>query len=163
VAIPGATGPDYAFEADFADNGASYTVIVSNVAGSVTSPAAVVTVNPLAPTVTLQPQAQAALTGTPVSFTTSAKGTPPIHYQWQRSVDQGATWTDIPGATATTYTFTATFADFNTRYRAAVTNPASTVHTLAAELQVGAELKLLSGALGGTGYFDGQGAVVRFG
>jgi hypothetical protein len=44
-------------------------------------------------------------------------------YQWQISTDGGATWTDIPGATATTYTPPAGFAGKQVRVLVTGTNP----------------------------------------
>jgi sugar lactone lactonase YvrE len=163
MAIGGANAPTYTFAAAFGDSGAAYSVVVGNVAGSATSSDAVLTVNPLAPSIMQQPQPATVAPGATASFSAAATGTPPIAWQWQRSADQGATWANIAGATTPTLVFTASFSDFDTRYRAAVTNAAATVHTLAATLQVRADLKLLAGALGGGGYLDGSGAEVRIG
>jgi hypothetical protein len=69
----------------------------------------------------------------PATFAVVATGVPAPTYQWQASADGGATWGDLPGATAPTYTTgpTAT-AQSGTLYRARVRNetrtpPAGTV------------------------------------
>jgi hypothetical protein len=68
---------------------------------------------------------------------TPAAGTPTPTAQWQISTNGGATYTDIPGATSTSYTLAyATRSDGNNRYRAVFTNTAGTVTTAAATLTV---------------------------
>ncbi|MBI4663788.1 MAG: immunoglobulin domain-containing protein [Verrucomicrobia bacterium] len=64
-----------------ASDAGNYSVRVSNVAGTVTSQAARLTVNPL-PVLTGQPQSQAVNAGATVSFRVTATGTPPLRYQW---------------------------------------------------------------------------------
>ncbi len=84
-----------------ADNGARFTVVVSNAYGSVTSVAAVLNVNtvPQPPLILGQPQARSIAVGASASFEVQAQsqgGT--LNYQWRRN---GAA---IAGATATRYT-----------------------------------------------------------
>ncbi len=53
---------------------------------------------------------------------------PPATYQWQTSADGGVTWTNIAGATASTYGITAATASMNgTLYRVIVTNVTGSV------------------------------------
>jgi pectate lyase len=73
----------------------SYSVVVSNAAGSANSVGAVLTVI-TPPTITTQPAAQSAPLGSNVSFTVAASGTSPFNYQWQKN---GA---DIAGANSDT-------------------------------------------------------------
>jgi len=73
----------------------TYTVVVSNAAGSATSSGAVLTVI-TPPTITTQPAAQSAPLGSNVSFTVAASGTSPFNYRWQKN---GA---DINGANSDT-------------------------------------------------------------
>ncbi|HHF7376097.1 TPA: IPT/TIG domain-containing protein [Legionella bozemanae] len=70
--------------------------------------------------------------------TTASGGTLPYTYQWQVSTDSGSTWTDISGATATSYTTpTLVAGDNGNQYRMVVTDAASdTVITTAATLTV---------------------------
>lgn len=69
-----------------ASDAGSYTVVVSNSAGSVTSNAAALTVNPavVAPAITTQPVAQVVTAGQPASFSVVASGTAPLSYQWKK-------------------------------------------------------------------------------
>lgn len=106
IDIPGATASTYTLAAaTLSDNGATFSVTVSNSAGSVTSTAATLTVNPrLVPaSITASPQSVTVAELQTVTLTVAASGTAPFTYQWQRSPD-GATWTDIAGATAASYT-----------------------------------------------------------
>jgi uncharacterized protein YfaP (DUF2135 family) len=68
--------------AQAADAG-SYTVVVSNSAGSVTSSAATLTLN-VAPAITAQPQNQSVVLGATATFSVTATGTAPLHYQWKK-------------------------------------------------------------------------------
>ena len=107
--IPGATATTYTPPAGNNGNQARVLVTATNPDGSsqATSPAsAVILPNPPLDTAT------PTLTGTaqdgqPLGLTAGTwSGPGPIaySYQWQISSDGGATWTDIAGATATTYT-----------------------------------------------------------
>lgn len=93
----------------------TYTVTVSNAAGSVTSNGALLTVLPAAtpPQIITHPQSQTAMTGTSVTFTTSVSGTPPFSYQWKRDNQTVAiqstpnlTLTSVSSANAGAYTVT---------------------------------------------------------
>ena len=104
-AISGATSSTYTTAATtVADNGASFTVQVSNGAGNVTSSTATLTVNPppVAPTITAQPQNQTVTAGQTASFSVTASGTAPLTYQWKKNGNA------ISGATSNTYTTPAT-------------------------------------------------------
>ena len=59
----------------------SYTVVVTNVAGSVTSAVATLTVN-VPPSIDTEPQSQSVNEGASVSFFVIATGTAPLSYQW---------------------------------------------------------------------------------
>lgn len=90
-----------------------------------------------APAVTAQPTAVATTAGSSYSFTAAASGSPAPTVQWQRSNDAGATWTDVPGATAATLTATATAGDTGALFRAVFTNATGTATTSGAALTVG--------------------------
>jgi sugar lactone lactonase YvrE len=64
---------------------ASYAVVVTNVAGSVTSSPAVLTVFDLPITITAQPTNQAVWAGGNGTFTVEVSGVGPFTYQWQRN------------------------------------------------------------------------------
>jgi hypothetical protein len=72
-----------------------------------------------------------------VSFIAAASGVPTPTVQWQRSTDGGASFTNIAGATSTTYTFTAAAGDNGNQYRAVFTNVAGSATSTAATLNVG--------------------------
>jgi hypothetical protein len=136
VNIAGATAASYTTPATTtSDNGASFAVVVSNTAGTVTSAAATLTVNAaaVAPTITTQPASQTVTAGQTASFTVVATGTAPLSYQWQRS------GVNIAGATAASYTTPATTtSDNGATFRVVVSNTAGTVTSGAAALTVNA-------------------------
>ncbi len=92
-----------------------YAVTVSNVAGTVTSNSALLTVNPtvLPPQILTQPVSQSVLEGSTVTFLTVVSGTPPFTYQWKRNnqviASQAAPsliLTNVSSAQAGSYTVT---------------------------------------------------------
>jgi hypothetical protein len=88
VAISGATSSNYTTPATISsDNGAQFTVVVTNTAGSVTSNAAALTVSatPVAPSITTQPASRTVTAGQTTSFRVEAAGTAPLTYQWQKN------------------------------------------------------------------------------
>ena len=64
------------------NNAGNYTVVITNLNGSVTSRAAALTVG-FPPSVTAQPASQTNLAGTKVNFTVTPGGTGPFAYLWQ--------------------------------------------------------------------------------
>ena len=131
VSIPGATASTYTIAATTAaDNGAQFNVIVSNVAGSVSSNAATLTVN-VPPSITAQPVSSTVIAGQTATFTVVAAGTPPLTYQWEEN------GTYIPGATAASYTTPATIAtDNGSQFSVIVSNIAGTINSANASLTV---------------------------
>ncbi|HEX9208582.1 MAG TPA: immunoglobulin domain-containing protein [Steroidobacteraceae bacterium] len=134
--INGATSASYTTPATTAaDDGAQYTVVVTNSAGSVTSNAATLTVN-YAPSITTQPTAQSVTAPATATFTVAASGKPTPTLQWQASAD-GTTWSDIAGATSVSYTTAATaVADSGKKFRAVATNSKGSATSDAATLTV---------------------------
>ena len=134
VNIAGATSTSYTTPVTTTgDSGASFAVVVSNTAGTVTSAAATLTVNPaaVAPTITTQPGNQTVTAGQTATFTVVAAGTAPLSYQWQKN---GA---NIAGAAAASYTTPATTtSDSGSTFRVIVNNIAGTVTSAAATLTV---------------------------
>jgi hypothetical protein len=122
IAIVGATAASYTTPVTTAsDNNASYTVTVSNAAGSQTSVNAVLTLN-FPPTITSAPVSQTVNLGQSATFSVSATGTNPLNYQWRKNT------VAISGATAASYTTPATTAsDNNASYSVVVTNLAGSV------------------------------------
>ena len=126
TAIAGATRPSY----DAAETG-TYTVLVTNAAGSVeSSPAAVaVSATLAAPTITAQPSGTIVNAGTRATLKVGASGTS-IAYQWYRN------GVAIAGATGAQYTIpVATAADAGT-YTVSATNTAGSATSSGAVLAV---------------------------
>lgn len=95
--IAGATGTSYTKNNLQSSDAAAYTVVVTNVAGSITSAPANLTVN-IPPAITGQPASQEVNAGANVTFTVTATGTAPLGYQWRKN---GA---NLAGATTSSYT-----------------------------------------------------------
>lgn len=114
-----------------ADHGAVYTVVVGNSAGSVTSAAATLTVNPVAPAITAEPASLTVVAGQTAGFAVTATGSQPLTYQWRRN------GTPVTGATADRYTTPAlATADNGARYDVLVGNSAGTVTSAPATVTV---------------------------
>lgn len=106
VDIAGATSSVYSIAATTTSSAGTYTVVVSNSAGSTVSDKAVLTVNATssavtAPTITTQPVAQTVTEGSAATFSVVASGTS-LSYQWLKNA------TAISGATSSSYTISAT-------------------------------------------------------
>ena len=131
VDIAGATSPSYTTPAtQLSDNGVTFTVTVSNGAGSTSSQGALLQVLLAPPTIVGQPQPASVAEGEPASFTVTAAGSQ-LAYQWQRN------GIDIPGATSDTFLIAATtLADDGAIFRVLVSNGAGTVPSDPASLAV---------------------------
>jgi hypothetical protein len=122
VNIPGATSATFTLSDVQAVDAGTYSVVVSNDAGSATSVDAVITVLLTAPLITTQPALTWTGTGQTATFTVVAAGSPPMQYQWLRN------GVDVPGAVFASYTTpVAVLADDGTKYKVKITNPAATV------------------------------------
>jgi hypothetical protein len=133
ASISGATAASYVTPpTTSADNGSQFQVIVSNAEGSVTSNSAILTVNS-PPSITTQPANQTVTAGQTATFTVIATGTAPLSYQWQKGA------TNIPGATAASYTTPATvLADKGSQFDVVVSNGVGNVTSSKATLTVNA-------------------------
>lgn len=120
--IPGATAADHTTPATAAaDDGAQFTVVVSNNQGSVTSAAARLSVAPaLAPVLTTPPVSLSVVQPATATFSVTATGSAPLLYQWVRN------GTPIAGATGSSFTTaaTSTAADNGALYSVRVFNAA---------------------------------------
>lgn len=83
AAIPNATQDTLILPNVSAANAGSYTVLVTNSAGSATSSAATLTVNQT-PTITTQPADQSVALGSNVTIAVTASGSGPLTYQWSK-------------------------------------------------------------------------------
>ena len=124
--IAGETSTTYSFTAASTDDSYQYRAVFTNSVGSANSLAATLTVNsdstPAAPFITLHPSNTTVTTGSTASFTAAATGNPTPTVQWQVSFNSGSSWSDISGATNTTYSFTAASGDDTNQYRAVFSN-----------------------------------------
>jgi hypothetical protein len=109
----------------------NYTVVVTGDCGTVTSQAAVLTINqPVSISMQGQPQSITQCEGTNATFTVNATGTGALTYQWQKA------GMNIPGATQTTLALNAiSFADAG-NYTVLVTNTCNANTSAAAQLVV---------------------------
>jgi hypothetical protein len=107
----------------------NYSVVVSNAGGSVTSSVAVLTVN-VPPTIATPPQSQSVKCTSNATFTVTASGTAPLHYQWQFNN------TAIPGATGSSYTRAGVQESDAGHYSVTVTNVAGSATSESALLTV---------------------------
>lgn len=146
TAVTGATAAAYTTAPTvLADSGASFTVTVTNSAGTITSPAATLTVNPAPPTIATQPANVTVLAGAQATFTVVAAGSAPLAYQWKKG---GA---DLAGATGASFTTAATaLADNGSSFTVAVTNGVGTLTSNPAILTVEAAPVFTSSPVGGT-------------
>ena len=140
--INGATMKDYSFATTPGNNGDTYKVKVINSEGSVTSPAATLTVL-FKPQITAQPQPQSVTAPAIATFSVTASGNPAtLSYQWKKD------GVNITGATAATYNLTTSETDDNTKYSVVVSNTAGSTESNQAVLRVNAGLskpKITSG------------------
>jgi hypothetical protein len=134
VNIAGATVANYTTPTTTtSDSGSTFSVVVTNTAGTVTSAVATLTVNPapVVPTIATQPTSLTVTAGQTATFTVVAAGTAPLSYQWQKN------GVNIAGATVASYTTpTTTTSDSGSTFSVVVTNTAGTVTSSAATLTV---------------------------
>jgi len=141
TAISGATSASYTTAATTtSDSGTKYKCVVTNTAGTVTSTAATLTVNPtpIAPSITTQPTSATVTAPATTTFTVAATGTPTPTYKWMREYPKASSYVPIViGATNASYTTpSTTTSDSGTKYKCVVTNTAGTVTSTAATLTV---------------------------
>jgi len=142
--ISGATSATYTTPPTTnADDGATFTVTVTNSVNGFTSPPATLTVTsaPAAPAISGIPLNISVSQGNAASFSVAATGTAPLSYEWSKN------GTTILDATDASYTTPPTAsADDNAQFTVTVTNSAGSVTSGAATLSV-----LSPGGLAGIG------------
>ena len=132
VDIAGATANTLLLEPLLPADDGLYDVVISNACTTITSAAAVVTVD-LVPAISQQPLGQAACDGDSVTYEVIATGAAPLSYQWRRNFQ------DIVGATESTFTIDAiTDADAGGLYDVIITNVCGEVTSTVATLNVNA-------------------------
>ena len=130
--ISGATSATYSMTNVQAADAGTYSVVVSNSAGNVTSANATLAVSPaaVAPVITTQPASQSVIAGSGVTFSVTATGTAPLTYQWRKG------GSNISGATSATYSMTNVQAADAGTYSVVVSNSAGSVTSANATLTV---------------------------
>jgi len=122
-------------------NSGSYTVIVANSVGSVTSSNALLMVTNVPPGITVQPTSQTVAVGSTVTFSVYGTGTSPFFFQWQKNGTDLTDGTTISGSTisgSTNFILTITDAQTNDsgNYVLIVTNYGGSVTSSVAVLTV---------------------------
>jgi hypothetical protein len=132
--IVGATASSYTTPATTtADNGSTFQVVLSNVAGNTPSATVTLTVNAtaVAPSITTQPANQTVTAGQTATFSVAATGTAPLTYQWKKN------GLNIGGATSANYTTPATTtADNASTFQVVVNNAAGNTPSVTVTLTV---------------------------
>ncbi|MBX3737831.1 MAG: immunoglobulin domain-containing protein [Candidatus Didemnitutus sp.] len=131
-AIAGATNQDLAINNVTANDAGSYTVVVTNSVGSVTSDAAVLTVAAAAsaPAITTQPADRSSVIGGSVTFTVVATGNPTPTFQWRKDGN------NLAGATTASFTIASVAAGDAGTYTVVATNSAGTATSNGATLTI---------------------------
>ena len=133
--VSGATSTTLSITAAQSQSGNQYRAVFTNTSGSVNTNAATLTVR-TPPSINTQPTDQSVTVGQTASFTAGASGTPTPTVQWQLAPNGSSTFTNISGATSTTYSFTAALSQSGNRYRAVFTNTGGSATTNPATLTV---------------------------
>jgi len=129
VDIPGATSSEYGIASVTAGDVGTYTVVVTNSAGSVTSNAATLAIA-LPPVITTDPATQTVNQGSPVTFSVAVTSNAYLSYVWRRN------GVPIDGATSASYTIASAQATDAADYSVVVTNVAGSATSNAATLVV---------------------------
>ena len=137
VEIIGATSNEYTIQNVTESDYGTYTVIITNSYGNITSnPAALLPMNPTPPptpsipTITVQPTSQTVVVGDGAVFNVNATGDQPLSYQWYKDN------AEITGGTGNTFIIQTVSLTDAGDYKAIVTNPAGITTSDTATLTV---------------------------
>ncbi len=153
TSIASATTSSYTKTSAQTSDAGSYTVVVTNTSGSITSSVATLTVN-VPPSISGQPQSLTVNQTSNAAFSVTASGSPSPGYQWRFN---GA---NISGATASSYTRSNAQPGDAGSYTVAVTNVAGAVTSVVAVLTVNgapyitAQPQDKTGKIGGSATFN---------
>lgn len=129
MAIPGATSNVLTLASVSTNDAANYSVVATNIVGSVTSAVATLTVL-VPPTILTQPVDANVTAGNSASFSVTATGTAPLTYQWRKN------GVNLPGATAATLTLATVSATNAGNYSVVIANAAGNIASSNAVLTV---------------------------
>ena len=135
VAISGATAATLTFGSATTADAASYSVVVSNSGGSVTSANAVLTVQ-VPPSIATQPANQFGALGSPIVLAVTAAGTGPLSYQWFQAGVPLAEGGNISGSTSNILTIAGLTTNEVASYFVVVTNVIGSVTSTSASVSV---------------------------
>jgi PKD repeat protein len=117
----------------YGESDGAYDVVINNVAGTKTSSAVQVTVQPRPVTIITPPAPVTVDDGQTAVFSVAADGTEPLNYQWRRD------GVDIAGATAAQYEIASVgMVDNGRAYSVVVTNAANSIESSSVHLTVNA-------------------------
>jgi hypothetical protein len=133
--ITGATNPTLTLNNVQLTQAGSYSVVVTNIAGSTNSASAVLTVV-LPPVITQQPQSQSVSSYNSASFTVSATGTGPLSYQWRKNGTNLVDGGNVSGSATTNLVLTNVSLSDTGNYDVIVGNPYATTNSTVAVLTV---------------------------
>ena len=119
---------------------ATFTVVITNIAGSITSSAASLTVL-VPPTFTVQPLAKTVLVGSNLTFIATATGSSPLSYQWRKDA------VNLPSGTNSSYNIPSAQTNDAGNYSVLVTNLVGNVVSSNALLVVNAPPTILTDPL----------------
>lgn len=153
VPLPGATNATLALAGADPSNAGSYTVTASNLFGSVTSPAASVTVDPRTIYIATAPASRSVTSGTDVTLSVVAGGRPAVTYQWRKD------GVDLPGETRASLALGFAVPEHSGSYVVEVRDASGSLTAAPAVLSVLGEIpylvSTLAGRLGRPGFGDG--------
>lgn len=127
-----------------------YRVLVINGSGVVVSSNAVVTTSSTvtAPSISAQPANTTVVAGSSATFTVTASGSAPLTYQWQKSTDGGATYSNV-GTGGNTLTLNSTSLSDAGLYQVVVSNSVGSATSNAASLTINQAPVISSQPIGG--------------
>jgi hypothetical protein len=111
-------------------NAGNYAVLVTNIAGSVTSSIAVLTVSNFPPVILTQPQGQTVNVGASATFTVTAGGSLPLSYSWRFN------GTNSIGTNTNAYTLNSVQTTNAGNYSVVITNAGGSVTSAGAVLSI---------------------------
>ena len=135
--ISGASTNSYSIVSAQTTNNGSYSVVITNIAGVVTSSVAVLLVSNLPPSITTQPANLSVYAGETAAFSVLAAGTAPLAYQWQFN------GTNISGATNDDYSFNNAQTNSAGNYSVAITNLSGSITSAVAVLAVASPVPVI--------------------